>query len=137
MESIALKSKNNRELKVERNSGITEFLIDRLVISSHKFIHLPKLKDIQFIRAENNYSRIFMADGTDFLASKTLKYMTSALQDKAFQRIHCSYLVNLDKIIGIKKNKGFFIATNLGQELPISSKYRSVLLRAIQNSNKK
>lgn len=136
MKQIALNKNIERSWQIERSTPLTPFLAERLVISTHKYIHLPLIRDILYLQSENNYCRIHLVDSREILASKTLKHLAKLLENKGFLRIHSSYLVNLNKVIGISRNGHLYIELDNQQKLPISAKYRPNILNAIRNAEK-
>lgn len=82
-----------------RNNQISKIIIpeigDRRIVDTNSIIA---------IEAQSSYSRFFLSDSTEFIASKTLKYFDNILEgDKRFTRTHRAYVVNLDYIISINK----------------------------------
>jgi two-component system LytT family response regulator len=136
METIALNRKAERKWHVERRSPLADFLEERLVISTQKCIYLPRIRDILYLRSENNYCRIYLTDSKEILASKTLKHMGELLESKGFLRIHASFLVNLNKITAISKKGNLFFELDEDQKVPISAKYRTAILDVIRRANK-
>lgn len=57
--------------------------------------------DIQYIRAESNYSRIYMTDGRQYFLSRTLKSLEAQLPTEAFVRCHKSFLVARNAILAL------------------------------------
>lgn len=136
MDPIPINPNLERNWQIERNSQLASFLEERLVISTHKFIHLPRISDILYVRSENNYSKIFLADSREILVSKTLKHVSELLIARGFLRIHSSYLINLSKVTGIRKNGNLFIELDRGIKIPISAKYKAEILDTIRNTVK-
>ncbi len=49
---------------------------------------------IEYLRADRNYTHVYLTDGTQLLLSKTLKHYQKLLATHGFVRCHKSYLVN-------------------------------------------
>ena len=84
------------------------------------------VSDILFIRADDNYSRIFTIK-KNYLLSKTLKSLEGKLPKEKFMRVHRSYIVNLNTIEKIKENTIFIHK----HSLPISRSYMDALFQRI------
>ena len=65
-----------------------------IMIPYAKGLSVVDISSIVRIEALSNYSRIFLADGRQFLVSKVLKQMEAMLAEKGFARVHRSHLVN-------------------------------------------
>lgn len=65
-----------------------------------------RLKQIVMAKAEDNFSMIYLEDGTKRLICRSLKYYTDLLENAGFMRAHKSYLVNLEHVVKYNKGKG-------------------------------
>ncbi len=83
--------------------------------------------DIEFIRAEKDFSWIFCRDNKYFV-SMHLKMLEDMLPSNKFQRVHRSFLVNLSKIKVLKGN----MLELLTEEIPIGANYRSLLMEKLK-----
>ena len=115
----------------KRNEKLEKFLDNRLVIPTTNYIHLLELDDILYLNSVGNYTRIIMANGKEILCSKTLKHYEQLLTDKAFLRVHSSYLINLNMINGIKRNGVYTIELRDGTMIPVSRGYKDNLFTKI------
>lgn len=70
--------------------------------------------NIIMVKAESNYSYIYLKDGTKIFTSRTLKHWQGLLDESDFVRIHRSYLVNPVFVDTIdKKSKGVTLANGI------------------------
>lgn len=79
---------------------------------------------ITIAQGEDNYTRIKLQTGKEYIVSSTLKAVEQKLPANRFCRIHKSYLVNLDFIDLIEGN----VLRVQGTTLPIGKTYRSQLI---------
>ncbi len=64
---------------------------------------------ILLVKAETNYSMIYMVDGSSFLVSTTLKIIQGRLENnESFKRVHRSFLANTDYLKECKNGFLFF-----------------------------
>lgn len=83
-------------------------------------------KDILYIEAFDNYSKIFTYD-KDFLLSFTLKDVLIKLNHPSFIRIHRSYVINVNKITSLYEGYALIEA----KQIPIGRKYKDDLMQYI------
>jgi len=85
------------------------------------------IEDLMFIKAEDNYSRLF-TNKSSFILSQTLKKMEAKLPESKFIRIHRSFIVNLNFIDKYKEG-----AIYIGKhKLPIGRSYQEAFFKKIQ-----
>jgi two-component system LytT family response regulator len=77
-----------------------------------------ELKDIVYVEASNNYSKIMLNDASVHLLSKTLKDVQELLEESHFHRIHRQYLVNLNCVRHFNRNEGL-LTMDSKLQLPI------------------
>lgn len=118
----------DNEILREKQNNFTDFLQDKLIISSHSFLHILEIKEVLFVEASGNYSKIHVSDGRIITASKTLKDFENHLKKHQFYRVHSGFLVNLPRLRGIRKNGSFTMLFDKDKEVPISSTYKKEIM---------
>lgn len=93
---------------------------------------IKRISDILYCEADNNYTKIYMADLSRHLVTKPLSYFDSILGNCNFIRIHKSYLVNLNHIIAYSKADGGFVTLSNDQKIEISKRKKDILLIEIK-----
>lgn len=99
---------------------------DRLFIEYGNKTRFIKVNDITCIAADGDYSKLFLADGSYGLVSKTMKEWETRLPDNNFCRIHRSSIINIDYIQQIDKyfNNSYKISLKgIAEPLVISRRY--------------
>ncbi len=81
------------------------------------------VEDIQYVEGLQNYVTIYTLKGK-YITLLYLKNLEQHLDNKAFIRVHKSYIVAINKIDGIEGNE-IFIQTN---RIPISRNYREQVI---------
>ncbi len=61
-------------------------------------------QDLMVASGEDNYTRLRMVDGKEYMISHTLKTMESKLPESSFCRVHKSSIINLHHIMSIEGN---------------------------------
>ncbi|UKN03510.1 LytTR family DNA-binding domain-containing protein [Paracrocinitomix mangrovi] len=81
--------------------------IQKIAVPVSDGLVFVKTEDISHINADGSYSKIYLADGTDMLVSKKLKYFEEMLEGKGnFYRVHRSHLVNLSFVRKYNRHQG-------------------------------
>jgi two-component system LytT family response regulator len=70
-------------------------------------------------------------DGKKIILSKTLKFIEELLPTSIFQRIHKSYLVNLNYVTRFNKTNELLVELSNGQTLPVSIRKKEDFINAI------
>ena len=86
-------------------------LNETICLKSYKDYNYLNIDDILYLKADNNTTDFYMADGKVIGAFKTLKVFEKLLPD-IFYRIHKSYIININCISRIHYGKSMCIITN-------------------------
>lgn len=85
----------------EQSNMANDFILnDCLFVREKNLVVKIPMSNIQYVRAEGNYSTIITNDKSIVLRS-TLKDLETKLPGKQFYRSHKSYIINLEKITAI------------------------------------
>jgi two-component system LytT family response regulator len=84
---------------------------------------------IVYCQSENNYTRIFLANQSQKLISKTLKEVEQTLSQYLFMRIHQSYLINPNYLKKYHKNDGGYVVMDSDKQLPVSKTKKELLVK--------
>lgn len=83
------------------------------------------------VKLISNYCKIVCLDGKNIILSKTLKYIEELLPSSIFQRIHKSYLVNLNYVTRFNKTNELLVELSNGETLPVSVRKKEEFINAI------
>ena len=100
---------------------------DYLLVRSEYKLHKVWYRDILFIENLRDYVRFFLADGTRLMSLMSLKSLEHTLP-RHFMRVHRSYMVNLDAVHTIERNRVVFDE----QRVPVADAHREAFLRAMK-----
>ncbi len=101
----------------------------RLFIKEGNKLVKIQLEDVKYFKSEANYIAVVLTD-RKILTLMTLKDLVPKLPD-FFQKVHRSYIVNLNKIDSIDNN-----AIEIGKDhIPVSQRYEKDLLKKIDLLN--
>lgn len=100
--------------------------IDYIFIKQDSKLLRVDHSDVDFIHAERDFCWVFCGENKYFV-SMHLKRFEEMLPANKFQRVHRSYLVNLNKIKMLKGNT----LTLQSEEIPIGANYRQFLIEKL------
>jgi len=103
----------------------------KIAIRECESVRVVDQNDILYCKADGRYTHIYFGKDKSILTSHLLKEIQAALSDKCFCRIHNSYLINLNHITSIKKQK--LLVLKNGIELPIAKRRNKSFFEHIGN----
>jgi len=77
-----------------------------IFIKSKGIGRFVKVNDIIMIKAESNYSLIYLINSETIFTSKTLKFWQDKCNESYIKRVHKSYLINASYIDSIENKTG-------------------------------
>ena len=111
--------------------------------STSRFEKLINIKDrgqifrvdvdsIEYVEAAGDYMCIYTGDNS-YILRETMKDLERRLDPRAFQRVHRSTIVNLDKVRQVKPhtNGECFLVLESNAQLKVSRSYRDVVARFV------
>lgn len=111
------------------NSGSSDF--NKVALATESGYQLVKTNSILYCQAESNYCIVICIDGAKIVLAKTLKAMEEILPQAIFQRIHRTYLVNLNHINKFSKVNDLYVELVTGDIIPVSTRSKQALVNAI------
>jgi two-component system LytT family response regulator len=102
--------------------------IEKIAVSDNKGMELIPVKDIIYLRAQDNYTEMIL-EKRKILSSKALKHYDDKLSHSGFVRIHRSYFVNISHIEKYIKGSGGYVLMSNGDHLDVSAKKKEALLK--------
>lgn len=92
---------------------------------------LIKLEDVTFCKADDNYCEIYLKnDKTKHILSRTLGDLEKKLPQQFFQRVHRSFIVNMNHVSYLEKDKNLLVINQNGEEIqkiPVSATYKEAI----------
>ena len=93
--------------------------------SGHEFVRII-VDEIKYINSDADYTDVYFGQDQKFISSASLKNWEDTLKGHNFLRVHRSFIVNLDKINKLTRNK---ILLTDGKEIPVGRTYKSTLAK--------
>ena len=108
-------------------------VLKKIALPTENGYEFLRINSIMYCEASSNYCRIFCVDGKEILLAKTLKNIQLLLPTNLFQRIHKSYLVNLNYIARFDRTNSLEIELQNGKKLPVSFRQKDNFLNVFKN----
>lgn len=116
----AVKAKDRIQPKEGGNTEVHSNDKFLFIKSEYKILRI-NLADIKYIEGMREYLRIHLQTEKPIMALMSMKKMESFLFSDQFMRVHRSYIVNLDKISVVERNR---IVFDKNIYIPISEQYK-------------
>ncbi len=104
----------NQPKEIERRQKIYDGLFENLKAPHESDFKLSLLKnnkhyfiapiDIYYCKADDNYTKLYLEDHSEFIVSRTMKEIEEMLTPHHFIRIHKSSMVNKNHVSNLSKN---------------------------------
>jgi len=114
------------EKQPEQLQSNNDFLF---IKSEYKIIRI-KIEDIKYIEGMREYIRIHLTDEKPIMTLLSMKAMEAQLASQNFMRVHRSYIVNLNKISTIERNRIVFDKVYI----PISEQHREKFQQFVERN---
>ena len=76
------------------------------------------IEDIVMLQADSNYTHVYLSDGKRFIFARTIKLFEDMLKDYSFERIHKTFIINCDHLLGYdSKTESLVLSNNLKANL--------------------
>ena len=126
-----LKKQIIQQVDLLRTAYKQEVKITKIAIASTYGIDFIEIDDINFLEADNNYTKIYLTNDSRIVASKPLSEFEEILAPfSVFFRSHRSYLLNINCIARFNTKDGAFIEMKNGDKIPLS-RYRRKAFESI------
>ncbi|PZF71264.1 LytR/AlgR family response regulator transcription factor [Taibaiella soli] len=93
-------------------------------------IKFVDIDEVVHIKSTNNYSELFLANGTKILCAITIGRLEEQLKNDCFIRVHQSHLINLNHVVNYYRNDGGWLEMSDNSQIQVSRRKKEELLRA-------
>ncbi|MGD1842156.1 MAG: LytR/AlgR family response regulator transcription factor [Thermonemataceae bacterium] len=104
---------------------------DKVMIITQRGYLFIEIKDMLYLQADSNYTKIYLAEQPSQMVSKTLHEFEELLAQANFYRIHHSYFINIAHLVAYNHKEGYVQMSDEAQ-LPVSSRKKSGLFQYCQ-----
>ncbi len=120
-----INSAHKSKKQIEDSLKQDEFALFKSGSKTHKVY----FNDILFLEKDGNYLEVNLDDGKKILVRTNMSDVFNLVPNQIFQRIHKSFVVNLNKIKTIEVNKLTLVNSI---KIPLGAKYRAELTKKIK-----
>lgn len=122
---LLARSKHHRQA----NSAKGNVVNSRLKFNTLNGFYIVEINEVVYIKADGNYSNLYLSDGSSKLITSTLAKIEVQLEKAVFCRISRSILVNINYLIRVNRRNSLCILKGdiLEVSLPISKKRIRIL----------
>lgn len=113
------------KLPKQEGGGEENFIIIKSGYDLHKVLY----QDIIYIESDSEYVNYHLENGKKIMANQSLGKLESLLPN-SFIRVHRSYIVNKEKVMGLK-NRELLLSD---QKIPVSDSYYSSIKKDLFNN---
>jgi two-component system, LytTR family, response regulator LytT len=128
------KHKREQEIKVENEllRSLTSYksTAEYLFIKHQSRLMKINTADVYYVEALKDYVQVITKD-QKFIIHTTMKDVEKKLPNKVFQRVHRSFIVNMDKILFIQAGDLVIADGDVQKEIPVGGNYRDELSERI------
>lgn len=89
--------------------------------------------DVLFLKADVNYTELFMQGGETLVVSKTLKELEKRFMPFDFFRTHKSFMVNLKHVVGYQIHEGLMVKLDEQYNVNLSRRRKEDFLKSFHN----
>ena len=109
---------------------------DRIILKADGALHFIKAREVIWIEAQGDFVRV-QTNGKTQLVRETLQAMEQKLAGAKFQRIHRSYLVNLEHVrkVELALYGDYTVLMSDGSKLRMSRNYRAKLKALVRQNS--
>jgi two-component system LytT family response regulator len=101
----------------------------KIAIPFQNGVVFVELKELVYCEADSNYTKLFLANGKNYLLSKTLREVQEVLEERNFLRVHRQYLINLDHIKSYHKGEGSYLVMAGDISIPVAKNQKDRLVQ--------
>ncbi len=111
------------------NDNLSQSENRRIALSTQEEVIFVPIDEIVHLKAEANYTRVFLQNQGEILLSGNLGYYEKLLSDQRFYRTHQSHLINKDHVRKYVKTEGGYFIMSDGSQVPIARLKREEMKR--------
>ena len=125
-------AKTEERLDVFREAYFHPNSFRKLAISALDGVYFVELTEIVRLEAEDNYTHIFLKNGSKITASKTIKAYEGRLKELNFYRVHKRHVINMNFMQKFVKGDGGYLVMDDGMKIEVSRRRRPAFMEQMR-----
>jgi len=105
---------------------------EKLSVSALDGIYFVHIRDVLRLEAEDNYTHIYLKNGTKITASRTIKWYEELLAPMNFYRVHKRHVINLNYMQKFVKGDGGYLVMDDGMNIEVSRRRRPAFMEQMR-----
>jgi len=105
---------------------------EKLSISAVDGIYFVHIRDVLRLEAEDNYTHIYLKNGSKITASRTIKWYEELLEPMNFYRVHKRHVINLNYMQKFVKGDGGYLVMDDGMNIEVSRRRRPAFMEQMR-----
>ncbi|MEM1121347.1 MAG: LytTR family DNA-binding domain-containing protein [Bacteroidota bacterium] len=105
---------------------------EKLSISAIDGIYFVHIRDVLRLEAEDNYTHIYLKNGSKITASRTIKWYEELLEPMNFYRVHKRHVINLNYMQKFVKGDGGYLVMDDGKNIEVSRRRRPAFMEQMR-----
>ena len=105
----------------------------KIVLPTSNSLEVVEVDEIVRCQSENNYSHVFLADGSKIFLAKSLKDIENIIRSPKFLRVHQSHLINTNYIKRYVRSDGGYILMKDESQISVSKAKKDNLMALLKS----
>lgn len=119
------------EALIQSIQRFTKHGFEKIALPTPEGFEFVHINEIAYLKAESNYTWVFLVEGKKYLISKTLKEISIMIEFPQFYRVHKSYFVNLNHALKYIRGSGGYLVMHDQSQIPVSRAQKVELLKKL------
>ncbi len=125
-------TRSNKDINEFIDTMVSSNINDRISVPTRDGYIIIRNTDIVHLEASDNYTMIYLSDGSRHLSSKNIKVYEDNLNDNIFFRTHKSHIINVEHHLKeFSRSEGNMAIMTNGKNVPIARRKMSDFLSRI------
>lgn len=105
----------------------------KLYINTQNSLEIVSIHEILYLKSDNNYTYITLANSNPILSSKSLSHYEKMLPEDIFYKVHQSFIVNKTKVKRIIKEDNGILVMIDNSQIPVSRRNKAEVSQLFKN----
>ena len=116
-----------QNIQVQTRTGI-----EQIALPTTDGFSMVHVNDIAYLKAESNYTWVFLSTQKKYLIAKTLKDLEEMLRFPQYFRAHKSFLVNLNHVDRYVRGQGGYLVMSDAMQVPVARAQKAELMKSLK-----